>query len=83
MFPATATVAAVNAEDGDWWLALKANQDPLLSDVRGCFGNLSEGHPQTSTEDIGHGRKEHRMAVVSSAKVLAERHKLRDLKAFG
>ena len=32
------TVAAINAGGGDWCLALKGNQESLLSDARGCFG---------------------------------------------
>lgn len=77
------TVAAINAGGGDWCLALKANQDSLLSDARACFGQLTEGHPQACTEDSGHGRKEQRKAVVAQAKGLAEHHEFPGLKAFG
>jgi predicted transposase YbfD/YdcC len=66
------TVAAINAGGGDWCLALKANQDSLLSDARACFGTLKEDHPVAVTEGAGHGRKETRKAVVVSAKGLAE-----------
>lgn len=77
------TVAAINAQGGDWCLALKANQDSLLSDARACFGSLDEGHPQARTKDRDHGRKEQRTAVVTSAKGLAEHHEFPGLKAFG
>ena len=60
-----------------------ANQASLLSDATACFGGLDEGHPQTRTEDSGHDRKEHRKAVVVSAKGLAEHHEFPDLNAFG
>lgn len=66
-----------NAQGGDWCLALKANQDSLLSAARACFDSLNEGHPQASTEHSGHGRKEHRKTVVVSAKGLAEHRKSR------
>ncbi|WP_439525301.1 ISAs1 family transposase, partial [Marivita sp.] len=53
------------------------------SDAKARFGRLGEGHPQASTQDSGHGRKEHRKAVVVSAKGLAEHHEFPGLKAFG
>lgn len=77
------TVAAINAQGGDWCLALKANQDSLLSDARACFGKTRQSHPVARTEDAGHGRKETRTAVVVSAKGLAEHHEFPGLKAFG
>lgn len=77
------TVAAINAAGGDWCLALKANQDSLLSDARARFGAVKEGHPAAVTEDAGHGRRETRRATVVSAKALAEHHDFPGLKAFG
>jgi predicted transposase YbfD/YdcC len=77
------TVAAINAGGGDWCLALKANQDSLLSDARACFGQLTEDHPHACTEDSGHGRREQRTAVVIPAKGLAEHHEFPGLKALG
>ena len=77
------TVAAINAQGGDWCLALKANQDSLLSDARACFGKANKDHPVAHVEDTGHGRKETRTGMVVSAKGLAEHHELPGLKAFG
>ena len=77
------TVAAINAQGGDWCLALKANQDSLLSDARACFGQVRGDHPMARLEEVGHGRKETRTAVVVSAKRLAEHHDFPGLKAFG
>ncbi|MBW7057961.1 ISAs1 family transposase [Paracoccus bogoriensis] len=77
------TVAAINAGGGDWCLALKANQDSLLSDARACFATLKEGHPSADAQEAGHGRVETRRAVVVSAKGLAEHHDFPGLKAFG
>jgi predicted transposase YbfD/YdcC len=77
------TVAAINAQAGDWCLALKANQDSLLSDARACFGKLTGDHPVARREETGHGRKETRTAVVVSAKGLAEHHDFPGLKGFG
>ena len=77
------TVAAINAGGGDYCLALKANQDSLLSDARSCFGKLSPDHPVARQEEVGHGRKETRTAMVISAKGLAEHHDFPGLTAFG
>jgi predicted transposase YbfD/YdcC len=77
------TVAAINAQGGDWCLALKANQDSLLSDARACFGEGNKNHPVARVEEAGHGRTESRTAVVVSAKGLAEHHEFPGLKAFG
>jgi len=77
------TVAAINAQSGDWCLALKANQDSLLSDARACFGKLKGDHPVARIDETSHGRKESRTAVVVSAKGLAEHHDFPGLKAFG
>ena len=77
------TVAAITEGGGDWCLALKANQDSLLSDARSCFGKLSPDHPASLQEGAGHGRKETRTGTVISAKGLAEHHDFPGLKAFG
>ena len=77
------TVAAINAGGGDWCLALKGNQESLLSDARGCFPASENPRRQAVTEETGHGRKETRKAVVASAKALGEYHDFPGLKAFG
>ena len=68
---------------GDYCLALKANQDSLLSDARSCFGKVAPDHSVARQEEAGHGRKETRTSTVVSAKGLAERHDFPGLKAFG
>ncbi len=77
------TVAAINAQGGDWCLALKANQDSLLSDARACFGTLRADHSVARHEETGHGRHETRTAVVVLARRLAEHHEFPGLKGFG
>ena len=77
------TVAAITAGGGDYCLALKANQDSLLSDARSCFGKQAPDHPVARQEETGHGRKETRNGTVVSAKGLAEHHDFPGLKAFG
>lgn len=77
------TVSGINAQGGDWCLALKANQDSLLSDARACFGKAQKDHPAAYVEETGHGRKETRAGMVVSAKGLAEHHEFPGLKAFG
>ena len=77
------TVAAINAGGGDWCLALKGNQESLLSDARGCFTAHEDLRHQAVTEETGHGRKETRKAVVVSANALGEHHDFPGLKRFG
>jgi len=77
------TVAAINAAGGDWCLALKSNQDSLLSDAHACFGRLGDDHPVARSADTGHGRTETRTATVVPAKGLAEHHDFPGLAAFG
>ena len=77
------TVAAINAGGGDWCLALKGNQESLLSDARGCFTGLGPAHPDAVTAETGHGRREIRKATVVSARSLEEYHEFPGLKAFG
>ena len=77
------TVEVINARGGDWCLALKGNQESLLSDARGCFGGTIDPRHQATTEEAGHGRKETRKATVVSAKSLEEYHEFPGLKAFG
>ena len=77
------TVQAINAQGGDWCLALKANQDSLLSDARANFATTDADHPVARREEFGHGRKETRSATVVSAKGLAEHHDFPGLKGFG
>jgi predicted transposase YbfD/YdcC len=77
------TVAAINAGGGDWCLALKANQDSLLSDARARLGTAKVDHPVARVEETGHGRKETRTGMVVCAKGLAEHHEFPGLKAFG
>ena len=77
------TVEAINARGGDWCLALKRNQESLLSDARACFGKVKDTHPVARVEETGHGRRETRTARVVSAKGLAEHHDFPGLQAFG
>lgn len=77
------TVAAITEGGGDYCLALKANQDSLLSDARSCFGKVSPDHPVARQQEVGHGRKETRTGMVVSAKGLAEHHDFPGLQAFG
>jgi hypothetical protein len=77
------TVAAITRGGGDYCLALKANQDSLLSDARSCFGKVPPDHPVAHNEEAGHGRKEARTSTVVSAKGLADHHEFPGLQAFG
>lgn len=77
------TVAEITGGGGDYCLALKANQDSLLSDARSCFSEVSAGQPTVRHQETGHGRKETRTGAVVSAKGLAQYHEFPGLKAFG
>ena len=77
------SVAEIIDGGGDYCLALKANQDSLLSDARSCFSKASSDQPIVCQQETGHGRKETRSGLVVSAKGLAEHHEFPGLKAFG
>ena len=77
------TLETINARGGEWCVALKGNQESLLSDARGCFGDRIDSRHQATTEESGHGRRETRTATVVSAKSLADHHEFPGLKAFG
>jgi hypothetical protein len=70
------TVAAITGGGGDYYLALKANQDSLLSDARSCFGKVPPDHPVAHNEEA-------RTGTVVSAKGLADKHEFPGLQAFG
>ena len=76
-------VEAIVAKGGDYCLALKANQDSLLSDARAELGKLKPNHPTAKTETRAHGRIETRVAVVKAVKKLAAHHEFAGLKAIG
>lgn len=48
-------VAAINADVGDWCLALKRYEGSLFSNARKCFRNGQKIDPTTVTLNIGPG----------------------------
>src|SRR5262249_1107999 len=90
-------VETIIEKGGDYCIALKGNQESLLSDARACLAKVDDPkakrkvddpkakrkHPVAKTEDSGHGRSETRTAVVVEAKGLAEHHEFPGLTAFG
>lgn len=76
-------VETIIAKGGDYCLALKANQDSLLSDARAELGKLKPGHPTAKTEKKAHGRNETRVGVVVAVKKLGDHHEFKGLKAIG
>jgi predicted transposase YbfD/YdcC len=74
---------------GDYCIALKGNQESLLSDARSCLSTADKPKPgkrqppTAKTETKAHGRIETRVGVVVEAKGLAEHHEFPGLKAFG
>jgi len=81
-------VEAICEKGGDYCIALKGNQDSLLSDARACLAKADDPkakkkHSVAKTEDGGHGRSETRVAIVVEANGLAEYHEFPGLTAFG
>ena len=80
-------VAKIIEKGGDYCIALKGNQDSLLSDARACLADAdARGKhklPVAKTEESGHGRTETRAALVVEAQGLAEHHEFPGLTAFG
>jgi len=79
-------VEKIIEKGGDYCIALKGNQDSLLSDARACLADAQKGKNKLAvakTEESGHGRTETRVAVVVEAKDLAEHHEFPGLTAFG
>ena len=81
-------VEAIIEKGGDYCIALKGNQDSLLSDARACLAKADDPkakkkYPVAKTEDSKHGRSETRTAAVVEAKGLAEHHEFLGLTAFG
>jgi predicted transposase YbfD/YdcC len=77
------TVAAIRQGGGDCCLALKANQDALLSDARSGFGKVLPDHPAARHQETGHGGTKTRTGTVVSARGLAQYHEFPGLQAFG
>lgn len=76
-------VGKIVEKGGDYCIALKGNQESLLSDARACLSKAAARSPTAKTETKGHGRIETRIGVVVPAKELAEYHEFAGLKAFG
>lgn len=76
-------VERIIEKGGDYCIALKGNQESLLSDARSCLAKVKAKHPTATTQSKAHGRIETRVAIVVEAKGLAEHHEFSGLKAFG
>jgi predicted transposase YbfD/YdcC len=82
-------VSAIVDKGGDYCIALKGNQESLLSDARSCLAAADRPRagkrqlPMAKAETMAHGRIETRVGVVVDAKGLAEHHDFAGLKAFG
>ena len=75
-----ALARAVREQGGDYVLALKGNQGPLLAEAMAL---LPPPAPHAPPLARGHGRQEARRAVVVPAPGLGERHGFADLAAVG
>jgi hypothetical protein len=76
-------VEAIIEKSGDYCIALKGNQDALLSEASDWLAKSKKKHPVAMTETSGHGRVETCVGIVVEAKELSECHEFPVLKAFG
>jgi predicted transposase YbfD/YdcC len=82
-------VSTIVGKGGDYCIALKSNQESLLSDARSRLAaadrpKAGQKRPPTAkTETMEHGRIETPVGVVVAAQGLAEHHDFAGLKAFG
>jgi predicted transposase YbfD/YdcC len=74
---------AIIAKGGDYCLALKGNQEGLLSDARACLSKASKKPPTAKSKMKAHGRTERRAGLVVKAPGIAQYHNFPGLKAFG
>jgi predicted transposase YbfD/YdcC len=78
-----AMAKAIIDRGGDYCLALKGNQDSLLSDARATLAKAGPKTPTAESSEKGHGRVEKRRATVVKAPGLAAHHEFAGLTAFG
>lgn len=78
------TAGAILAAKGDYVLAVKDNQPKLLAAAKAAIAaaRRKKGKRSAPRKEFSHGRKESRMAVVASAKTLAQELDFPGLKAF-
>lgn len=78
------TAAAILARKGDYVLAVKDNQPTLLAAAKAATAaaRRKPGKRSAPRKELSHGRKESRMAVVASAKAVAQELDFPGLKAF-
>jgi predicted transposase YbfD/YdcC len=74
---------AIIDRGGDYCLALKGNQDSLLSDARSTLAKAGAITPTAESSEKGHERVEKRRAIVVKAPGLAAHHEFAGLTAFG
>lgn len=74
------TAQTIIAKGADYVLAVKDNQPNLLRGARAAIARAKTAQPFT-TEELGHGRKERRTAVVVTVNGMAESHDFPGLKA--
>jgi predicted transposase YbfD/YdcC len=79
----TRMAAALRQHGAHYCLALKGNRSTLLRDANALLATAGETVAAAETVEQGHGRHERRRACVVEAKGLAERHRFKDLAAFG
>jgi hypothetical protein len=75
-----AMAQAIIDRGGDYCLALKGNQNALLSDARATLAKAGSKTPTAESSEKGHGRAEKRRAIVVKAPVLPSIISLPDLR---
>jgi predicted transposase YbfD/YdcC len=74
---------AIIAKGGDYCLALKGNQEGLLSDARACLSKARKKPAIAKSKTQAHGRLERRVGTVVKAPGIAQYHDFPGLQAFG
>lgn len=78
------TAEAIVAREGDYVLAVKADQPALLRSAKAAIARAErEQTEKATTTDAGHGRNEIRTAIVAAVPDLAEKHDFPGLAAVG
>jgi predicted transposase YbfD/YdcC len=78
------TAEAILARKGDYVLAVKDNQPKLLAAAKAApaAARRKKGKRSAPRKELSHGRRENRMAVVASAKAVAQELDFPGLQAF-
>ncbi|MEP4165352.1 ISAs1 family transposase [Maricaulis sp.] len=73
--------AAIRAKGGDYALSLKGNRPSLKREASALLDAAGDEADRAATDEMAHGRREQRRAVVVAAGAMAQRHDFEGLAA--